>query len=199
MTAPSSHHTERALRARHWQLAQAARIVNAGGVIAYPTEAVYGLGCDPRDGAAVLRLLELKQRPLDKGLILIAAEFAALQPYLAPLSATLRTKLLKSWPGPVTWLLPARPEAPFWLRGKHAALAVRVTAHPLAAALCRACGGVLVSTSANISNRPPARSALAVRRNFGSAIDYVLSGALGGRDKPTPIYDALSGRVVRAA
>ncbi len=199
MTMTSTRQSERETYTKRWQLEHAARIVGAGGVIAYPTEAVYGLGCDPRNGAAVLRLLALKQRPLDKGLILIAAEFEALQPYLAPLSATTRAKLRRTWPGPVTWLLPARPEIPFWLCGKHASLAVRVTAHPLTAALCRACGGVLVSTSANISNRPPARSALAVRRSFGSDIDYVLSGVLGGRDKPTPIIDAVSGRVVRAA
>ena len=199
MTVPSPRRADRSSQIRRWQLVQAARHVNAGGVIAYPTEAVYGLGCDPRDGAAVLRLLKLKQRPIAKGLILIAARFEDLQPYIAKLPAETLSKLRKSWPGPVTWLLPARLEVPYWLRGSHATLAVRVTAHPLAAALCRACGGVLVSTSANISKRPPARTALAVRRCFGADIDYVLNGALGGLDKPTRIIDAQSGRVVRAA
>ncbi len=199
MTVPSPRRADRALQMRRWQLAQAARHVNAGGIIAYPTEAVYGLGCDPRDGAAVLRLLALKQRPIAKGLILIAARFEDLQPFIAALPTKTLSKVRKSWPGPVTWLLPVRPEVPYWLRGSHAALAVRVTAHPLAAALCRACGGVLVSTSANISKRPPARTALAVRRCFGGDIDYVLNGALGGLGKPTPIIDARSGRVVRAA
>jgi len=199
MTVPSPRRADRVTQVRRWQLAQAARHVNAGGIIAYPTESVYGLGCDPRDGAAVLRLLALKQRPLAKGLILIAASFDDLQPYIATLPVETRSKVCKTWPGPVTWLLPARPEVPYWLKGSHAALAVRVTAHPLAAALCRACGGVLVSTSANISNRPPARTALAVRRCFGADIDYVLSGALGGLDRPTPIIDAHSGKVVRAA
>ncbi len=198
MTVPSPRRADRVTQVRRWQLAQAARHVKAGGIIAYPTEAVYGLGCDPRDGAAVLRLLALKQRPLAKGLILIAARFEDLQPYVTALPAETRSKVRKTWPGPVTWLLPARPEVPYWLRGSHAVLAVRVTAHPLAAALCRACGGVLVSTSANISNRPPARTALAVRRCFGADVDYVISGTLGGLDKPTPIIDARSGRVVRA-
>ncbi len=198
MTVPSPRRADRAVQVRRWQLAQAALRVKAGGIIAYPTEAVYGLGCDPRDDAAVLRLLALKQRPLSKGLILIAARFEDLQPYIATLSAETRSKVCRTWPGPVTWLLPARPEVPYWLRGSHAALAVRVTAHPLAAALCRACGGVLVSTSANISDRPPARNALAVRRYFGVDIDYVLSGALGGLDRPTPIIDARSGRLVRS-
>lgn len=197
MTVPSPRRADRAVQVRRWQLAQAALCVKAGGIIAYPTEAVYGLGCDPRDGAAVLRLLALKHRPLSKGLILIAARFEDLQPYIATLSAETRSKVRRTWPGPVTWLLPARPEVPYWLRGSHASLAVRVTAHPLAAALCRACGGVLVSTSANISDRPPARNALAVRRDFGGDIDYVLSGALGGLDRPTPIIDARSGRLIR--
>jgi L-threonylcarbamoyladenylate synthase len=199
MTAPLHRHAERPAPPRRWQLAQAAHCAKAGGIIAYPTEAVYGLGCDPRDGAAVLRLLALKRRPPAKGLILIAARFEDLQPYITALSSETLSKVRKSWPGPVTWLLPARPEVPFWLRGSHAVLAVRVTAHPLAAALCRACGGVLVSTSANISRRPPARSALAVRRRFGADIDYVLNGPLGGQGKPTRIIDAGSGRVIRSA
>lgn len=193
--------SEGAIRAQRWHIASAARQVRAGGIIAYPTEAVYGLGCDPDDGAAVLRLLEIKQRQLDKGLILIAAQFGALQPYLdlALINKTQLIKLRRSWPGPVTWVLPAHPDVPFWLRGKHSSLAVRVTAHPLAAALCHASGGVLVSTSANISTRPPARSALAVRRRFGTCLDYIVSGPLGDRSKPTPIYDAMSGRVLREA
>jgi L-threonylcarbamoyladenylate synthase len=199
MTVPSRRHADRITPARRWQIAQAARCVKAGGIVAYPTEAVYGLGCDPRDGAAVMRLLTLKQRPIAKGLILIAARFEDLQPFLVALPAETRSKIQKTWPGPVTWLLPARPEVPYWLRGNHDALAVRVTAHPLAAALCRACGGVLVSTSANISKRPPVRTALAVRRSFGADIDYVLNGELGGLDKPTTIIDAGSGRIVRAA
>ncbi len=199
MTVPSPRRAEGATRLRRWQLSRAARHVAAGGIIAYPTEAVYGLGCNPRDGAAVQRLLAIKRRPIGKGLILIAARVEDLQPYIIALPTKTRSKLRKSWPGPVTWLLPARPQVPDWLRGNHDTLAVRVTAHPLAAALCRACGGVLVSTSANINKRPPARSALSVRRRFGTTIDYVLNGSLGGLAKPTPIIDARSGRVLRAA
>lgn len=197
MTARPVRSSDSALRAASWHIANAARRVRAGGVIAYPTEAVYGLGCDPEDGAAVLRLLELKERAIGKGLILIASQFAALQRYLAPIDAMQLKKLQRSWPGPVTWVLPARPATPVWLRGRHSTLAVRVTAHPIAAALCNACGGVLVSTSANISKRPPARSALGVRRRFGTCLDYIVNGPLGGLDKPTPIYDAATGRVVR--
>jgi len=182
-----------------WQLRQAARIVHHGGLIAYPTEAVYGLGCDPLDGAAVQRLLALKQRPMDKGLILIAADLDQLRPFLLPLSADDEATVLATWPGPVTWLIPARPETPRWLRGAHDTLAVRVTDHPLAAALCRRLGHPLVSTSANRSGQPPARSPLAVRRAFGKSIDLVLSAPLGTQRRPTAIRDLRSGRSIRSA
>ena len=179
------------------RLRAAARVVKPGGLSAYPTEAVYGLGCDPRNEAAVRRLLALKRRPVHKGLILIAADFAQLAPFLQPLTPADRVHLAATWPGPYTWLLPARPDTPHWLRGRHETLAVRVTAHPLAAALCRACGHPLVSTSANFSGRPPARSALAARRQLGTTIDYLLPGPTGGAARPTEIRDLRSGRRVR--
>lgn len=181
-----------------FQLRRAAHIARAGGVIAYPTEAVYGLGCDPLDLEAVQHLLNLKARPESKGLILVAAEFRQIEPYLEPLAPEMRAKVEASWPGPVTWLLPARPEVPEWLRGEHDTLAVRVSAHPVVAGLCRAFDGPLVSTSANRSGHPPARSPLAVRRLFDDDLDYVLHGPLGGLDRPTEIRDGATGRVVRS-
>ncbi len=181
------------------RLRAAARAVRAGGIIAYPTEAVYGLGCDPRDERAVLRLLALKRRPARKGLILVAADFAQIEPFLEPLSPADQSRLAATWPGPHTWLIPARPATPRWLRGRHDTLAVRVTAHPLAAALCRICGHPLVSTSANLSGRPPARTALAVRRQLGRHLDHILPGPTGGAAKPTEIRELRSGKRVRGA
>ncbi|MCC6302290.1 MAG: L-threonylcarbamoyladenylate synthase [Gammaproteobacteria bacterium] len=180
-----------------WQLRMAARCVRAGGVIAYPTEAVYGLGCDPLDGDAVFRLLDIKRRPLAQGLILIGADFSQLAPYVGPVPASVMRRVRDTWPGPVTWLLPAAPALPYWLRGAHVTIAVRVTAHPLAAALCRAVGHALVSTSANRHGRPAARTALQVERHLGGELDYVLNGRVGPRRRPSEIRDALSGRVVR--
>ncbi len=180
-----------------YQLREAVRRLRAEQIVAYPTEAVYGLGCDPRNAAAVHRLLGIKKRPPGKGLILIAAGFPQLEPFLKPLDATLRSRLDRTWPGPVTWLIPASEEVPRWLRGDHDTLAVRVTAHPLAAALCRAWRAPLVSTSANISGRPPARCALSVRKQLGSLVDYVITGAVGNAQRPTEIRDLRSGRVVR--
>jgi len=176
-----------------------ARTIHAGGIVAYPTEAVYGLGCDPCNEQAVRRLLALKRRPMYKGLILIAADFAQLAPFLQPLAPADQARLAATWPGPYTWLIPARTDTPRWLRGRHDTLAVRVTAHPLAAALCRACGHPLVSTSANRSGRPPARTALAVRRQLGCDLDDLLPGLTGGAAQPTEIRDLRTGRVARGA
>jgi L-threonylcarbamoyladenylate synthase len=180
-----------------WQLRTAVRTIRDGGIIAYPTEAVYGLGCDPFNADAVLRLLALKQRPMAKGLILIAAGLDQLAPFIEPLTAQDLATVNATWPGPVTWLLPARPETPTWLRGEHDTIAARVTAHPLAAALCRACGQALVSTSANLTGHRPATTTLQLRRQFGHQIDYVLSGSLGGERRPTSIRDLATKKLIR--
>jgi L-threonylcarbamoyladenylate synthase len=179
-------------------LAAAAACICAGGVIAYPTEAVFGLGCDPGNARAVRRVLAMKQRPAQKGLILIASEIAQLEPYLAPISAESEMRLRDQWPGPVTWLVPARASVSPLLRGAHATLAVRVTAHPVAAALCRQAGTALVSTSANLAGQPPAHSIEEVRAIFGSQLDSILDAPLGDADRPTVIRDLLTGEVVRA-
>jgi L-threonylcarbamoyladenylate synthase len=181
----------------HWQLRQAARIIQHGGVIAYPTEGVYGLGCDPLNAAAVLHLLALKQRPMAKGLILIAAELTQLRPFIAPLSTREEAQLTSTWPGPHTWLLPARTDTPIWLRGEHNTIAVRVTAHPLASALCRLTGQAIVSTSANQSGQRPATSTLELHRQFGGELDFILSGRLEQAGKPTVIRDLKTGHVIR--
>lgn len=174
-------------------------MIRRGGIVAYPTEAVYGLGCDPLNEAAVGRLLTLKQRPLAKGLILIAAEPEQLNAYIdfSTLNQAGKERVLASWPGPVTWLLPVRSGVPYWLYGQHSTLAVRVTAHPLAAELCRACGSALVSTSANLGGHPPARSLLQLRKQFNARLDYVLAGQLGGRSRPSEIRDAITGDIIR--
>ncbi len=176
---------------------RAADALLAGGVVAYPTEAVYGLGCLPMEVDAIMRVLTIKNRSVEKGLILIGAEFEQLQSMVRMPGAALTRRILASWPGPVTWLLPAAPGVPHWLTGGSGALAVRVTDHPLAAQLCRSCDSALVSTSANRAGRSPLMSALAVRRQLGREVDYVLAGPLGGRARPSEIRDGRTGKVIR--
>jgi L-threonylcarbamoyladenylate synthase len=179
------------------QLRRIRHILLAGGVVAYPTEGVYGLGCNPADGRAVARVLRLKQRSLSKGLILVASRFQQLDHYLAPVTSDIAQRAFAVWPGPVTWLWPARPWVPIWLRGHHTSLAVRVTDHPVVAALCDALGGPLVSTSANRSGRPPVRSRHVLRRRFGRQVDAIVPGACGDLGRPSEIRELLSDTVVR--
>ncbi len=181
---------------RGWQRALIRHHLRKGGVIAYPTEGVFGLGCDPFRPEAVEEIFRLKERPRNRGLILIASERAQLAPLVPKLPEEIEEKLRKA--APVTWIVPAKITAPKWLRGRGRTLAVRITAHPLAAELCRIFGGPLVSTSANPSGRPPARTIWQVRRYFGSVRDLLLvPGKVGALKGPTPIYDALSGRRLR--
>ncbi|MBK5937648.1 MAG: Sua5/YciO/YrdC/YwlC family protein [Halorhodospira halophila] len=189
--------SERAAGSSPFRIGHAAAVLRRGGVVAYPTEAVWGLGCDPRRDDAVARLLALKGRPERQGLILIAAEPEQLGGFLAPLPEERAEEIRASWPGPMTWVLPASPRAPRWVSGGRDTVAVRVTAHPVAAALCRAFGGALVSTSANPSAGRPARSAPQVRRYFGTRIDALVPGRLGGLGRPTPIRDGRSGAYLR--
>ncbi|WJV53527.1 L-threonylcarbamoyladenylate synthase type 1 TsaC [Prodigiosinella aquatilis] len=180
------------------QLVPLLQKLKEGNVIAYPTEAVFGLGCDPDNETAVKQLLKLKQRPWEKGLILIAAEFSQLEPYLdlAALSAEQKAAIFASWPGPVTWVIPAKPATPRWLTGKFTSLAVRVSAHPLVKQLCLSYGKPLVSTSANLSGQLPCRSAVEVAQQFGDDFP-VLHGNVGGRLNPSEIRDALTGEMLR--
>ena len=182
-----------------WQLRRAARWLKRGGIVAYPTEAVFGLGCDPRNDAALRALLALKQRPWQKGLILIASNEAAFTPYLVPQPEHVRACALARWPGATTWLWPVRPQVSPLLRGVHQTLAVRIPAHPTARALSRALGHALVSTSANRSGQNPARSALEVRRKLGAHTPLlILHGQVNRRARPSQIIDLQSGKAVRS-
>jgi L-threonylcarbamoyladenylate synthase len=181
-----------------WHLNQAVRALRSGGVIAYPTEAVWGLGCDPFNADAIERLLHLKRRPMHKGLILVAADTTQIRPLMQGLSDEQRARLDASWPGPVTWLLPDPAGwAPEAVRGRHASVAVRVSAHPLVQSLCRAFGGPVVSTSANRSTSAPARSRLKVTTYFGADVDYIVPGSLGNLERPTQICDLGSNHFIR--
>lgn len=179
-----------------WQVKRIAQIVRQGGVVAYPTEAVWGLGCDPWNGDAVERLLALKDRPLHKGLILVADNIRQFDFLLEDLPERWVDRLASTWPGPNTWLVPHQDRLPAWITGQHNSVALRVSDHPLVRDLC-ALTGPLVSTSANPAGRPSARSRLRVEQYFHDQLDGVLGGALGGRRNPSLIRDLQTGDVVR--
>lgn len=177
--------------------ATAVEQLRAGHIIAYPTEAVYGLGCDPANESAVRKLLALKSRPESAGLVLIASDFAQIRPWISDVDESLTETAKQSWPGPVTWLFPRGSAVPDYLAGNHETIAVRITAHQPSRALCQAFGSALVSSSANHSTAKPARSVAEVEDYFGHSIKGILAGCLGGAENPSEIRDLLSGNILR--
>jgi len=171
--------------------------LHAGHIIAYPTEAVFGLGCDPCNESAVRKLLSLKGRHESAGFVLIASEFSQLLPWIADSGESLIEQAMQSWPGPVTWLFPRADKVPDFIAGKHDTIAVRITAHAPSRVLCDAFGAALISSSANHTAAEPARSAGEVEDYFGHYLGGILTGPLGGAQHPCEIRDLVSGRVLR--
>lgn len=174
--------------------------LQAGEVIAYPTEAVWGVGCDPWNEQAVLALLRLKQRAVEKGVILIASDIEQVEPYLEQLTAEQREMVIASWSDGVTqastWLVPLTADIPKWISGEHSQVAIRVTKHKQTQALCRVFGRPIVSTSANPSGEVSALDSAMVRNYFGDQV-FVLEGATGGAKQPSVIRDVVTGMVLR--
>lgn len=168
-----------------------------GKLIAYPTAGVYGLGCDPFNASAVNTLLQLKQRPVGKGLILVASQWEQVQHLVLPLPEQQKKRAQKTWPGPVTWLFPASSQVPDWVRGEYSTIALRVSAHPIVRELCEHFSGPIVSTSANISGSPCISSMHALRQKFANKVAVYVAGSLGGLLAATPIFDVQTGLQVR--
>lgn len=189
----------------------AAGIIRVGGVVAYPTEYCFGLGCDPFNTEAIARILKIKRRSQAQGLILVAASVDQLRPHLEPKlfknnvdqknHATKYAGMLDapraSWPGPVSWILPCHPRTSRWIRGSHSALAVRISAHPLVATLCRKSRMAIVSTSANHHGKRELRTTRQVMDRLGDQVDLILDGRCSGANAPSTLIDASSGRVIR--
>ncbi len=181
-----------------WKMRQFRRLFERGGVFAYPTESVYGLGCDPMNREAVERVLAIKRRDPAKGMILIASDLQQLEPWIALRNAADRRKLVAPLQRPTTWLVPAAEGVPWWIRGDHSRIAVRLTTFPAAVQLCNAVGSALVSTSANLAGHPSQKSAVSVLKFIGNQLDIVISGETGGVAQPSEIRDFYSGEVIRA-
>jgi L-threonylcarbamoyladenylate synthase len=180
-----------------WRNALASKILWQGGIIAYPTEGVWGLGCIPENIEGVLRILSLKNRSIDEGVILVAADISQFDVYLSALNQPQLDHLRSTWPGPVTYLVEDNGTAPAWLRGDHTTLALRVSSHPVIQAICTAAGSALVSTSANPTGKKPARDALQIRQYFGNQLDMIYPGELGDRSHASQIVDLGSNRILR--
>ena len=201
---------------------QAATWLKKGQLLAYPTESVWGIGCDPFNKQAVMRLLDIKQRPIEKGMIVVTDSPSRLTALLEGLTAVERQTVLDSWQADSinaiakqahTWLLPIPKNLPItipsWITGAHNSVAVRVIDHPLIKQLCAQMVsisnpyGFIVSTSCNPSGHSPARSLSEAQTYFlddqlhlNKSVGY-LQGETLGYKLPSQIGDALTGEIIR--
>ena len=180
------------------QLDSVAKWYAQGQIFAYPTEAVFGLGCDPQNKEAVYKILELKNRPVEKGMILIASDFNQIAPYIRfnELPEATQQKVLNSWPGPVTWLLPKSDYTPDWVSGDSSMVAIRITAHPLVRLMCEHLQQPIISTSANPATADPAKTPEQLRAYFGNEL-AIVSGELGKQTSPSKIFHSLTLETIR--
>lgn len=181
----------------HWPTYQAAHVIRASGVILYPTETVWGVGCDPFNSAALNRVIDIKRRDAHKGLILVAADISQLEFLLDDITPEQRAQLESCWPGPHTFLVPHKNRVHPLVHGQFATVAIRVSSHPMVQTLCTEFGGPIVSTSANYAGRPTVRSAVQARKLLGEEVDFILSGPVGLAPAPSRIVDLQTGRVIR--
>lgn len=177
-------------------LSEAAGIVTSGGVIAYPTEAVYGLGCDPLNQQAVMRLLAIKQRPVHKGLILLASHTDQLKTWVDATPEQWQQMDAK-WPAAVTFLVTPTAKVPAWITGEHPKVAVRVSGHAGARAIAQQANTPIVSTSANLAGEDAYRLAGDVAKALGSLLDGVVQGDCNISDRPSTIIDLETQQIIR--
>ncbi|MCV2506098.1 MAG: Sua5/YciO/YrdC/YwlC family protein [Candidatus Lightella neohaematopini] len=167
-------------------------------IIAYPTESVFGLGCDPDYEIVVKKILILKNRPIEKGLILVASNYEQIKKYIDETKITIdiKKRLFSSWPGPISWALPANSNVPVWLTGKYDKLVVRISNFLPIRLICQKFGKAIISTSANVSQQLPARTVDEVYKLFGSKV-VIMNDIVGKLPCPTKICDAISNTIIR--
>ena len=162
-------------------IGEAAAVLASGGLVAFPTETVYGLGADALDAQAVARVFEAKGRPTDNPIIVHVASPGDLDTLVTQVGATAQALIARFWPGPLTLVLPAAPVIPEVTRGGLPTVAVRMPAHPVALALIAAARRPIAAPSANRSGRPSPTTAQHVLADLGERIDFILDAG------PTPV------------
>jgi len=181
----------------HNPVETAVGFLSTGQVIAYPTEAMYGLGCDIRHEAALERIIQIKSRPHNKGLIVVAAHWQQVEALTKPLPADCYDAIFHSWPGHTTWVFPAADGVSPRITGSHQSIAIRISQHPLIQALCTQFGHPIVSTSANKHHEPAALDYATVAQTLGNEVDYIMPGDIGQAQHASHIIDALTGKLYR--
>ena len=165
-------------------------------VFAHPTEGVWGLGCNPFSSKAVENLFELKKRPKNKAVIVLAGNKNHLQPFIENLTQSEKTDLYEKWPGPHTWLIPALDSIPKWLKGDTGMVALRLSSHPDVINITNELNSPICSTSANLSGKETARNKAEIRKIFGPDL-YIADGELGKLNKPSSVQELITGKWIR--
>jgi len=182
-----------------WAIKRLGKAVEDGAVIAYPSDTIWGFGCHPLLASSVIRILNIKQRPVGKGLILLSSRLEYCRPYIDPdLSDEQMSLIDQGGQSPTTWLVPAAYRCPVWLKGGFPTIALRITNHPFVEAICNEMCSPIVSTSANRHRRSPVRNALQARRQFGEELDYIVSGFNTGTNRASEIKSLDTGNIIRA-
>ena len=182
-----------------WDKQRVEQVLLNHGVVAYPTEAVFGFGCLPQDLTAIEKILAIKHRPISKGLILVASSLEQVLPFVVSPSADERKLILSPKERPTTYLLRARNTTGVHLKGRFSTLAIRISDHPIVRQLCDHLEQPLVSTSANITGKRPASTALQVRLQFATKLDHIVDAPVGEHAQVSDIYDLTSHRYLRKA
>lgn len=178
------------------EIKRAVQTLKEGGIIVYPTEGVYGVGCDPFNETAVLRLLKIKKRSVKKGVILVVSSWDQARDLIE--IDPLKNSLVKSHQSdPITWVFPATKKVPGWIVGDFKSVAIRCFLHSEAKRICQKFGGPIVSTSANTSMKPAVTRYEDLEKSLLDSVDFVVKGKTGGLKTPTPIYDAKTGNMLR--
>ncbi len=179
-----------------WALNRFAHAVSRGAIFGYPTDTIWGLGCHPLIADSVGRILQIKHRNPDKGLILLSSKIEYCLAY-AELDSGQLESIHKPTDHPTTWLAPASEGCPAWIRGSYPTVAIRITNHPLLEFLCARLQAPIVSTSANRAGRATVRSSRQIRKQFGNELDFIVSGFATGSNKPSNIKSLLDKTTIR--
>ena len=179
-----------------WALNRFAHAVSQGAVFGYPTDTIWGFGCHPLIASSVARILQIKNRRADKGLILLSSKLEYCAAYVG-LDYEQLEPVTTATDRPTTWLIPASENCPVWIRGNHPTVAIRISNHPLLDFLCNRLKAPIVSTSANRSSKATVRNALQMRKQFGDELDFIVNGFTTGSNRPSEIKSLLDGTTLR--
>jgi len=168
-----------------------------GKIIAYPTESVFGIGCDPENEQSINKIIEIKNRGKQKGLIIIADEVKKLSKFIHKDYLDLFIKKSDIESKPTTWIVPSSKHVLNLVKGEDSSVALRITQHPIASRICKYSNKAIISTSANISSKTPAKNSNEILMQFGEEIDIIVDGRVGDSIKPTQIVDLITNKVIR--